>query len=220
MSLASVLTKLLAGEYICPIAFRPEYETLCDPHVAAEVDQWLGKLDMRLARLHEQGAFFMAPALLLGSPSLARARDSLLNYRNEYGPMVTMLNIIRQAGKDGLTFSMGDYIQLAELETSVSEHPALETQLRNAIGVVREARQDDSNRTVLKRLLEHLRREGFVVLANEKTENYQFTGKVDQIHAVLDFIAENQAIPDESDLTADMAQTDLLDLARAAADGN
>ena len=58
---ASVLKFLLAGEYICPIRYRNEYELLEDPQLQEETQTWLLAVNMRLARLGDEGAFFMAP---------------------------------------------------------------------------------------------------------------------------------------------------------------
>lgn len=210
--ISSVLQKLLAGEYICQIAHRPEYEALQEAGVSAEVDAWLGRLDMRLARLRDNGAFFMAPNLVTPA-TVGRVRDELGRFRDVYGPIVLMLNLIRQAKSEGLTFSAGEYVQLAELETSVSESTSLETQLRALYGVIRDSKREDTNRTYLKKLLEHLRKDGFVVLANAQTEVYQFTGKIDQVHVVLEFISEYEPImSSDVDHQVEAGQTlDLMD---------
>lgn len=189
---ATVLQQLLAGEFICPIAFAPEYEQLQDEGLRAEVETWLDKLHMRLSRLGDDGAFFMAPAQLQPA-QLNRVKDELLRFRDVYGPWIRMLNLIRQA-KEGFNCVMGDYLQVAELETAINESATLETQLRSLHGVITNVAARHSNREFLKRLLEHLKSDGLLIVVNPQSETYQVTGKIDQLHAVLEFIAEHEAV--------------------------
>ena len=57
-----VLRLLLAGAYICPVSHRDEFAVLSDGAEQETVNEWLSALNMRLARLGHEGAFFRAPA--------------------------------------------------------------------------------------------------------------------------------------------------------------
>ncbi|MNV90652.1 hypothetical protein D3C71_1850600 [compost metagenome] len=101
---------------------------------------------------------------------------------------------------------------LYELEKAVSQSSVLETQLKSLLGVISNAAQRSSNHENLRRLLEHLMRDGYVMLANKDTGAYQVTGKVDQLYAVLQFLDENKVVPDqEIDDLDEGSQQDLLD---------
>lgn len=187
------LHRLLEGEYLCPVRYKSEYQELLDEVVREEVVAWLEKLDMRLARVGETGAFFMAPNVI--SPSeITQTKDELRRFRDVYGPAVSMLDLIRQAKSDSITLSPGEYIQLAEIETAVIESASLENHLKAMAGFVKNHNLRNSIRENLKRLLEHLRDDGYVILANSQTEIYQVTGKIEQLYAVIEFIAENESI--------------------------
>lgn len=211
---AATLNLLIAGHYICPVAYEIEYAKLIDESFAATVNETLGRLDLRLARLRDDGAFFVAP-LILQSQHTARARDELLRFRDVYGPAVRMLNLLRLV-KDDFGLRMGEYLQLAELEQSVNSSASLEAQLRALHGVVANTAARNSNRDFLKKLLESLRSEGFLVLANAHNDTYRLTGKIEQIHAVLEFIAEQVLVTVEDkviepgDLTLDLNRSTSL----------
>ena len=72
---ARVLKLLLAGEYICPVRYRMEFELLGDTAEREEVDAWLLSLGMRLARLGDEGAFFLAHDHI-GQKEITRSRTS------------------------------------------------------------------------------------------------------------------------------------------------
>ncbi|RFP76140.1 hypothetical protein DY262_20400 [Hydrogenophaga borbori] len=79
-----------------------------------------------------------------------------------------------------------------------------------------------SNNELLRKMLDRLRAEGYLVVSNASTETYQITGKVDHLHAVMQYLVENvpeltdTALPD-ADAAEDDDQDGQVDLLRAAA---
>lgn len=208
---AGVLKLLLAGEYICPIRYRSEYELLEDPQEREETQSWLLAVNMRLARLGDEGAFFMAPDVI-GASDVTRIRTELKEFRDNYGPAVLLLDFIRQSDVGGKLLVPGEYVVLHELERAVSQSSVLETQLKGLVNVITSAAMRNSNHENLRRLLDHLQRDGYVILANKENSAYQVTGKIDQLYAVLQFLDENKVVSDqEVDDLEDAAQGDLLD---------
>lgn len=210
-----LLTDLLAGKFICSIAFEQEYEQLKTLEVRVEVELWLSGIDRRLAQLGEDGAYFAAPMQIM-APHAAKVRDDLKHFRDVYGPSVRMLNLIREA-KEGFSCSPGDYVQLADIEGSINESSTLESHLRSMHGTITGASIKHSNREFLKRMLENLKDAGYLVLSNPQNETYRVTGKIDHLHAVLEFISEHE--PVISTAPEDESQTEDLILKAALEDG-
>jgi len=207
---AGVLKLLLAGEYICPIRYRNEYEILEDLQEQEDTQTWLLAINMRLARLGDEGAFFMAPDVI-GAADITRIRNELKDFRDNYGPAVLLLDLIRQSDVGGKMLVPGEFVVLHELEKAVSQSSVLETQLKGLVSVISNAAMRNSNHENLRRLLDHLLRDGYVTLANKENSAYQVTGKIDQLYAVLQFLDENKVVPDqEIDDLEDAAQGDLL----------
>lgn len=211
---ARVLKLLLAGEYICPVRYRMEYELLGDTSEREEVDAWLLSLGMRLARLGDEGAFFLAHDHI-GQKEIIQVKNELLKFRDEYGPAVLLLDFIRQADAGRVQLSPGEYIVLYQLEAAVSQSSMLETQLKALLGVITNAAMRNTNHENLRRLLEHLAREGYVLLANKDTGAYQVTGKIEQLYAVLQFLDESKVVPDTEVDDREEVQDDLVDSADA-----
>jgi hypothetical protein len=208
---AKMLTLLLAGEYLCPVRYRDEYEALANSTERAEqVDRWLAGLDRRLARLGgdgNEGAFFMAPANLEDKDVARRVRDELRNFRDVYGPAVRLLDFIRQAKAESAMCSVGERIQLAELESLVLASASLTTLLTSLIEVIYNGNARNSVRENLSKLLEHLAKDGYVMLADKSSGTYQITGKIEQLYTAMRFLDDNQAI-DQAEVDD---QLDLLD---------
>ena len=211
-----VLKLLLAGEYICSIRYRDEFSILEDADEQESVNTWLESLNMRLARLGEHGAFFMAPAYI-GVKEITQVKNELLKFRDEYGPAVQLLDFIRQTDAGSVLLSPGEYIALYQLEAAVSQSTMMETQLKSLLSVISNASQRNTNHENLRRLLDQLAKDGYVNLVNKDTGTYQVTGKIEQLYAVLQFLDENKVIPDSEvdDREADEAGGDLVDAAQA-----
>lgn len=214
---ASLLKLLLAGEYICPVRYRDDYSVLEDVDEQESANNWLGKLNMRLARLGESGAFFVAPAYI-GAKDITQVKNELLKFRDEYGPAVLLLDFIRQTDAGRVFLSPGEYIALYKLDEAVSQSTMLETQLKGLLGVISNAAPRNTNHENLRRLLEHLAKDGYAMLANKDSGTYQITGKIEQLYAVLQFLDENKVIPDAE--VDDKESDDSGDLVDAAQSGN
>ena len=59
-SLKSALKLLAKGEFVCHVRFESEYEALATQEGQRQAQEWLSAVGYRLARLHDEGAFFMA----------------------------------------------------------------------------------------------------------------------------------------------------------------
>jgi len=207
-----VLRLLLEGAYICSVRYPDEFNLLEDADEQERVNDWLEKMNMRLARLGDDGAFFMSPAYI-GQKDITQVKGELMKFRDEYGPAVLFLEFIRQTDSSRVQLSPGEYIALYELDATVSQSTMLETRLKSLQSVISGASARHTNHENLRRLLEHLAKDGYVVLASKDSGTYQVTGKVEQLHAVLQFLDENKVIPDAEvdDRDADDAGGDLLD---------
>lgn len=198
---SKTLRSLLDGNFICEYAFPSEYDYLTTDNNEDFVDDWLAAIDMRLARVGDDGAFFMAPKTL-SNEDKSRIRDEFLQYRDRHGPALRMLQVIRNA-KDEFSLNPGENIQHAELVQKVNESSSLADQLRSLVGVIRDTEVRYTNSELLRKLLEHLRKEGYLVVIDAATELYRSTGKVQQLTQFLRFLGENanfaQSNPDEGD---------------------
>lgn len=191
-----LLRLLMAGEYICPFRYPNEFRTLESEQTREQVDAWLESLNMRLARLGEDGAWYMAYSRVT-EKAITLLKGELLKFRDVYGDAVRMLDFIRQAKAENASCTPGERIQLVELETLVRSSSTLGAQLRELVDVIHNAAARISDRENLRRLMEHLAKDGYVFLVDKTTDTYQVTGKIEQLYSVLRFLDENDAIGEQ-----------------------
>lgn len=201
---------LLDGNYICKYAFPQEHLFLTTDDNEAFVNKWLSEIELRLARLGDQDIFFMAPSVITADDN-SRIRDEFLRFRDVYGPAIRMLQIIRNA-KDEFSLNEGEYVQHAELVQKVNEISTLSEQLKSLVGIIRDTDARYTNAELVKKLLEHLRKEGFLVVVDASTEMYRSTGKIMQLTQVLRFLGENSEFARENTDTGEIdVRDDLFD---------
>lgn len=212
---ADTLKLLLAGEYICPVRYEKDYLVLQDEAERTEVNTWLSALGMRLARLGEEGAFYVAYNNI-GAKEITQVKNEFLKFRDEYGRAVLLLDFIRQTDTSAVQLSPGEYILLYQLEAALDSSTMVEAQLKSLVGIISNAAHRNSNHENLRRLMEHLAKDGYVVLADKDTGAYRVTGKIEQLYSVLQFLDENKVIPDTEVNDREEIVDDLVDQANAA----
>lgn len=206
---ATLLKLLMAGEYICPVRYPDEYGALDSESTQEKVDAWLLNLNMRLARVGDDGAWFMSHSGITDR-AITLVKGELLKFRDEYGPAVLMLDFIRQAKAENAQCVPGERIQLVELEMLVNGSTTLSAQLRSLVEVIHNAGARLSDRENLRRLMDHLAKDGYTMLIDKGTDAYQMTGKVEQLYCVLAYLDDNRVI-DEADADDQLDLTDQVD---------
>ena len=186
--LASTLKSLLAGEFICPVAHPLSYDLLCEQEHLDTVEAWVGQLGLRLVRLSEEGAFFLAPEIP-DAEARSAVRDSLRNVRSILSPIVPVLEAIRQAQGQDAHLQPGLTLWESELAERVRLAPALEQQVMelNLPGLRLDARANDR----ISKMLEYLVKERYAVPIPTDSRGFKLTGKIEFLYSVLAVIAEN-----------------------------
>lgn len=219
---SETLNTLLGGHFVCPYAFPDAYADLCEPGAAERVNQWLSSLDRRLARLGDDGAFYVAPLRIQSNEQIAKVKADLAQFRATYGLVTEMLNLVRLA-KEGFRCVPGEFVQLSDVVTTVNGDSTLVARLREMR--IPGGSSNMSNHELLKKLLERLRSEGYLVLANPKNEAYQVTGRIDHLHEIYRFLVENvtemaDAVIDDTEDPQEGAESAQPDLIRNALSGD
>ncbi len=193
---------LLKGAFICPVAFPDEFRLLDEQESRASVESWLDVIDMRLARLSPDGAFFMAPQIP-HDRMVEQARREFVQFRDVYGPIVSVLDTIRRAGGENQAISVGGTMDLAILEAGLNRNTQIATDLQ---ATLKRASSDTDYRDLLEKAAKLLLDDGYVVTVDGRSNRYRFTGKIARIDQALDFLHHHA--PDVFKRTDEQAPAD------------
>ena len=128
-SLKSALKLLAKGEFVCKVRFESEYEALATHEGQQQAQEWLSAVGYRLARLHDEGAFFMAYDESPTTDTRARIREELKTVRHRLMPYVGFFNLLREAQGSDPQLHAGDVVWLTEICEAVRNSSALERRL-------------------------------------------------------------------------------------------
>lgn len=189
LALKSAFKRLAEGEFVCNVQFPDEFAALDTEDGRTKAAEWLGAIGYRLARLSDEGAFFMAHEIVT-SEMRARFREELRAVRGRLEPVVGFLDLLRQAQGRNPHMHMGDMIWESEISEAVRNLSILEQRImdmRDISGV----RPTDSVNDRVRRMLDHLQSEGYLLETNPANKGYQITGKIDYLYQLISFISEN-----------------------------
>ncbi|WP_371438313.1 hypothetical protein [Polaromonas sp.] len=185
-SLSSSFKRLTEGRFICPIRYPEEFAALESTEAQAKADEWLGEIGYRLARLGEDGAFFMAHRVVTAEMR-AQVLQDMRQVRNKLEPVVSFIETIRLAQH---RVHPGDVFFESEISDAVRQSPLLERRLQEMRDITG-ARITDSSLDRVRRMLQLLQADGYIVETNASLKGYTFTGRVDYLYQLIGFIAAN-----------------------------
>lgn len=187
--LRSALKALAAGEFVCQHRFRDEYEALEDPAGREHAEQWLDSIGYRLARLSDDGAYFMAHSVVT-TEIRSQVRDELRSIRGRLYPVVGILESIRRSQGRDPRVHPGDIL----VPTDIAERARASSMLESQIMELRDvpySRPGDSVHTRVKLMLDELEKHGYVHQTNTTTDAYEITGKVLYLYQLNAYITSN-----------------------------
>ncbi len=197
-TLETALKRLAEGRFVCEMRYPEEFAVLQEAEGRRRADAWLSAIGYRLARLSEDGAFFMAHAVV--TPALRlRLRDELRAVRGKLEPVVGFMETLRQSQGRSPHIHAGDMLWESEISEAVRASPLLERRLLD-MREIGGARVSDSAIDRVRRMLAHLQNEGYIVETNPTSKGYQVTGKIDYLYQLIGFIADNTAQLSDDDV--------------------
>ena len=215
----SALKHLAKGDFVCAVHFPEEYDALQEPDGRKKATEWLQAIGYRLARLSDEGAFFMAHEI----PTLDmrnRFRDELKTIRSRLEPYVGFMETLRQAQGRNPQIHAGDVVWLTEISEAVRASALLDRRLAD-MRELADARVADGGATIhrVQRMFTLLENEGYLIETNATSKGYTFTGKVEYLYQHIAFIAENTPHLSDSEVIDQLDTQQRLDITGPVAGG-
>lgn len=197
--LRDVLTKLLAGSFICQYAYPELHRQLRNGEFVEAVERALRPLGRKLATLGEPEApdTFFARFNDLSEPGdRESATLQLVELRDQIRPCLEFIRLINRAGRSETCLAPGDVISFADMLDSIENHPTYRTQLWDLSGYdfFNKSKSGKDNNDRLKLVLRALADAGYIVKRNSESANYVATGKMGYVHTILAWIAEYNSL--------------------------
>jgi biotin operon repressor len=210
--LESTLKKLSSGTFICETHYGDEYEFLKDRENFHKVEEWVSAAGYRLARLSDEGAFFLAHGIVTHELR-SKLREEMRQVRNKLEPFVGFMETIRQAQGRHPQIHPGDMIFLSELSEIVRGSSMLDRRLQD-MREISGSRTGESTQDRIQKMLNQLEDEGYIFESNATHKGYCVTGKIEHLYKLIGFIAVNTKHISDDDVIDQIDQQASLNIER------
>jgi hypothetical protein len=182
---------LLAGQFVCPYRYPASYEYLDDSSQRADVSNLVESLGYRLSRLGDEGAFFLARTEIDADGRVA-IRKQFKEIKQEHWPRMQFLMTAQHALDNELLLSPGSLIDLPGLTDKISSSPKLMDDYRTVLPYLNGARVSPGLHDNLKRTLDGMCSDGYLIVKNTEREIYMMTGKIDYLHQLIAYLLDHE----------------------------
>jgi hypothetical protein len=191
---ARVATSLMQGGFICNITDYEGHQFLTNPRHNVDVDQYLRRIDLRITTTRDGGAFFAAHADV-DVEGKRDAKKRFTEVKNVLRPMVSFLELVMRITGDDESIAAGQVLNLNQMMARIAENPSLYLQLRQITIDINT--KDGSDRERLNRIVKVFLKDGYLFLANQESEIYMFTGRIEWLMEAIEYLMLHDEISEE-----------------------
>lgn len=190
---------LLGGHFICETTAGECFRYLQhEPH-RAEIDAWLRRMGRRLACTSTGYAYYMAYEKI-GPGERTEVRKMFSDFKHNLRPVVNFMKLTMQALRREQAPTPGERIDFAATLNAIMGNAQLADELKGFPSLGKEyAAGDASVRSILDRVFQQLTKGGYLHLLDREREVYAFTGKIDYLDEVIQFLMANEQITEEEE---------------------
>jgi hypothetical protein len=199
MVLRELLEKLLAGEFICQFTNETAYNHLLTEQGRMSVNNTMAVFERELVQLPNDGAFYLSLISPDKKSDQVAIRKHFESVRDKIEPVISFLVFVSRAKPEFGILSPGQIVRFSDLLNVITHTDQHIKQLNKLVTMVPFKTSKQGTEEKLKAVVNGMLGEGLLVEKNEDGLIYQVTGKLDYIHNILSFIAENENIDIDSD---------------------
>ena len=193
-----IAMRLLAGKFLCETTAPEAFRALEEDAMRNDVDAYLRRIGRRLACTAGGYTYYMAFERI-GTDERTEVKRLFAEIKHELRPMVNFLKFVMQALRNEEAPSPGERIDYPTILGAVTAHPQLVDELRNFAALGRDFTAADSTpRAMLDKVFGQVVKNGYLVQLDRDREVYAFTGKLDFLLEVIEFLMANEKIAEDA----------------------
>ncbi len=192
-----VVQSLLAGEFICQVSDHAGFTYLSDQRSYDEVNDYVGRIGLHLARTRQGGALFLAHNADEGVDRKA-AKDVFTEIKQSLRPLVSFLDMVMRVMQNDNLMVVGTPIEVNKMMGAIDANPSFRNDLQTLASQLK-IQADGTDRNRLEKVLKNFRDKGYLRLSNTEREIYQITGKIEFVQEAIEFLMEHDVIGDKEE---------------------
>ena len=193
----TTLQCLLGGHFICETTAEASYRYLQSEAAREDVDAYLRRIGRRLACTGAGYAYYVAYTRV-GQDERPEVRKLFSEIKHDLRPTVGFLKFVMQSLRSEEAPTPGERIDYPSMLKAVTGNAQLADELRSFASLGRDFTAGDASvRGMLDKLFQQMVKGGYLLLLDREREVYAFTGKVDYLMEVIEFLMTNEQISEE-----------------------
>lgn len=206
-----IVSRLLEGEFICEVSDPHGFSFLASTATrngmtnADDVNQYLGRLKRKLSTTNSGTAYFSSRTDIDDRGKRA-AKALFAEMKNNLRLLVDFFKLVMDYTGNDYAVRPGQIVDLNQMVAKISENQSLVEALRK-VAIQCKGVGGDTDRVRAEKVIKKLRADGYLVETNKEADIYQFTGKIEFFHDVIDFLIQHDNIAEEDEHFNDKRDT-------------
>jgi len=185
---------LISGQFVCETTAGDAFRFLRVEANRADVDAWLRRMGRRLAVTGTGYAYYMAFERI-GQAERVEVKRLFTEVKHNLRPVVSFMKLAMQALRREQAPTPGERIGFSAIYDAVNSNAQLSDEIKAFPSFGKEyAAGDASVRSILERVFQQMSKGGYLCLLDRDHEVYAFTGKIDYLDEVIEFLMANEQI--------------------------
>lgn len=194
MSIRKTTEMLLSGKFVCAVTSPEAFNDLRNPETFETVSSLLRPLNRKISHTKGGNAFY-ASWLNLDDTS---DRDSISRefegLRNQLRPVISFVLELMDCDLRDHPLNVGDIISEAEIVTILENNNFLNERNVALLRLLTTKHASAPVPTQVKFIFDHMKKFGIIAETIEGSRRFQFTGKLEYIYEVLEYINSREQI--------------------------
>ena len=193
-----LVTRLLAGEFICAISDELAFRQLEEEALRERIDAYLRPLNRRLASNGDASVYFLAWRQL-DDDVREQLSHQLGDTVNSLLPLLEWMLLVQETlGHDG-PVSAGDVLKPAEFSARCEDNQGLRERVDQLAASAFFRSQSEQLDAQIKLIFKRLKEHGYLIQPHDDRQVYIVTGKIDYLLDLVAFIRDEEHLPVEGD---------------------
>ena len=190
----SAVLRLLEGAFICESTWPAVFRWLRAPENAKDVSDHLARIGRTLTETPNRQAFF-ATWHKIGPNERIEAKRVMTTIKQTIVPVVQFVTLCMDAqNRQDVSPVPGDRLDYPTLLVAITNKPHLQERLREFASFGKEFGVNDATpKAMLEKLIQILEKYGYLAILNKDQSVWVWTGKLDYLFMVVEFLLENEA---------------------------
>lgn len=185
--------RLLRGEFICSTVCPEAYRDLTEPETRAKVEAILAPLNRKISETANKAAYYATWISLELSEDRASVRKEFQTVMEQLRPVLEFILLVMDASTRDHPMMPGSQVTEAELTARVQNNQYLTTRAKK-INTLLNKRPQIEVPEIIRIIIERMVKYEILRENVPGTRIFTFTGKVDYIYEVLEFIDAHENI--------------------------